>query len=168
MHQLLKVFTLTGLLLALPAATLACNGKTCDISCASGARQYDHGKSYGHAKHHDIPGKSPAYIRKIVKATDKLGLSDKQRKQIGELLVQAETAAAEVHAKAEIAVAEFKSKLHSGKATDRDMQAYAKLMGELHSAKLEANLKASMAAAKLLTPEQKQKLYTHKKGNKQP
>ncbi len=162
MHKLLKVLTMAGLLLALPAATMACNGKACNISCASDAKHQAHGK------HHAIPGKSPAYIRKIVKSADKLGLSDKQRKQVGELLVQAESAAAEVHAKAEIAVAEFRGKLHSGEATDRDMRAYARLMGELHSAKLEANLKASMAAAKLLNTEQKQKLYTHKNGNKHP
>ncbi len=170
MYQLLKVFTMAGLLIALPAATLACDGKACDLSkkpCDISAKKSAAASNYhAHGKHHAIPGKTPDYIRKIVKAADRLGLSDKQRKQVGELLIQAETGAAAVHARAQIAVADFKSKLHAGDATERDIKDYAKQMGELHSAKLQANLKASVAAAKLLSAEQKQMLYAHKKGHK--
>jgi len=148
----------------------ACDGKACDLkNCdykgtKASSCPTTYGKSSGYKKsgHYNIPGKKPTYIRKILKKADVIELSDKQRKQIGELLVAAETGAAKAHAKAQITVAEFRSKLHSGNLSDADIKAYTGRMGELRSAKLAANLNASVKAARLLSDEQKSRLYGKK------
>ena len=151
--------------------TLACGGKpcaskSCDFKgekaeqCAKG---YTKGSADKKSGHHNIPGNSPAYIRKILKKADAIGLTDKQRKQVGELLVAAETGAAKAHAEAQIEVTEFRGKLHGGSLNDSDIKAYTKRMGELRAAKYEANLMASVKASRLLNDEQKAGLYAGKK-----
>ena len=165
----LMVAAATAMLLSTPV--LACGGKpcaseSCDFKSAKAencAKGYAKGSGYKKSAHHKIPGNSPAYIRKILKKADAIGLTDKQRKQVGELLVAAETGAAKAHAEAQIEVAEFRGKLHGGSLNDSDIKAYAKRMGELRAAKYEANLMASVKASRLLNDEQKSKLYAGKK-----
>jgi len=165
----LMLATSAALLLSTPA--LACGGKPCaSESCDFKGEKAQScpkatGKSSGYKKsgHYNIPGNSPDYIRKILKKADAIALSDKQRKQVGELLVTAETGAAKAHAEAEIEVASFRSKLHSSGLKDSDIKAYTKRMGELRAAKLEANLTASVKASRLLSDEQKSRLYAGKK-----
>jgi len=119
-----------------------------------------HGKSGKHA----IPGDSPAHLRMILKGADTLGLSDKQRSQVGDLLIQAQTDAARAHAQMEVTVAEFKSKLHSGKASEKDMRTYAKRVGELRTARLLAHLLACNKATLLLNDDQREKMKTMSRG----
>ncbi|ATX82354.1 hypothetical protein Ga0123462_1491 [Mariprofundus ferrinatatus] len=172
--QLQHLMIATSAALLLSGTAMACGGKQCSAedcsfkgekaaSCSKGDA-----KSSGYHKrsgHHNIPGNSPDYVRKILKNGN---LNDKQRKEVGELLVAAETGAAKAHAEAQITVAEFRTTLHSGDLKDRDIKAYAKRMGELRAAKLEANLMASVKASRLLTDEQKAGLYSGKswKGSK--
>lgn len=166
----------TSAALLLSTSAIACGGKpcgseSCDFKGAKSekcAKGYAKESGYKKSGHYKIPGKSPAYIRKILKKSDAIGLSEKQRKQVGELLVAAETAAAKAHAEAQIEVASFRSKLHSGGLKDADIKAYTKRMGELRAAKMEANLMASVKASRLLNDEQKSRLYAGKKsmGNK--
>ena len=161
----------TSAALLLSTSAIACGGKSCgsescDFKGAKSekcAKGYAKGSGYKKSAHHKIPGKSPAYIRKILKKADAIGLSEKQRKQVGELLVAAETGAAKAHAEAEIEVAAFRTKLHGGDLKDRDIKAYAKRMGDLRAAKMEANLMASVKASRLLNEDQKAKLYAGKK-----
>jgi len=168
MKQLI-IAAATALLLSSPA--LACGGKPCaSESCDFKGAKSEHcvqgdakGSGYKTSVHHNIPGNSPDYIRKILKKADVIALSDKQRKQIGELLVAAETAAAKVHAEAQIEVAEFRGKLHGSKLKDSDIKAYSQRMGELRAAKYEANLMASVKASRLLTDEQRAGLYAGRK-----
>jgi len=165
----LMIAASAAMLFSTPA--LACGGKpcaseSCDFKgekaeqCAKG---YAKGSAYKKSGHHNIPGNGPDYIRKILKKADAIGLSDKQRKQVGELLVVAETGAAKAHAEAQIEVAEFRGKLHGGSLKDSDIKAYTKRMGELRAAKYEANLMASVKASRLLNDEQKAGLYAGKK-----
>lgn len=132
-------------------------------AAATAGKSYASGSYHGKSGHASIPGQSPDYIRKILKSADRIGLNEKQRKQIGELLVQAQVDAARAHGEAELAVAAFRSQLHSGTpVTDAQVNAYTKRMGELRGQRLSANLKASVAASRLLTAEQKAKLYERK------
>lgn len=147
-------------LLMIPTVSSACDGKgSKGATCMSKSA---HGSGHGPSGHHAIPGKSPGHIRMMLKSADRIGLSKKQRKQIGELLVEAESGVAKAHAEAEVTVAEFRSRLHAGSVTDKEVDAYTKKMGQLRSASLAANLKASVAASRLLTDEQKSKLYSKK------
>ena len=70
---------------------------------------------------------------------------------------------AEADARGDAVVAEFYGKLRAKKAGDAEVEAYTKRMGELHAARLKANLTAYMKASALLTPEQKEKFYAGKK-----
>lgn len=161
----------TSAVLLLATSAQACGGKPCSsASCNFKGEKsekcmtdYAKGSSHNKSAHYKIPGNSPDYIRKIIKKADAIGLSEKQRKQVGELLVAAETAAAKAHAEAQIEVADFRTRLHSGDLKDRDIKAYAKRMGELRAAKMEANLTASVKASRLLNDEQKGLLYAEKK-----
>jgi len=161
----------TSAALLLSTSAIACGGKpcaseSCDFKGAKAekcAKGYAKGSGYKKSAHHKIPGNSSAYIRKILKKSDAISLTDKQRKQVGELLVAAETGAAKAHAEAQITVADFRSKLHSGSLKDSDIKAYTKRMGELRAAKLAANLMASVKASRLLNDEQKAGLYAGKK-----
>ncbi|ATX79253.1 LTXXQ motif family protein [Mariprofundus aestuarium] len=169
--QLKHLMVAAAAVMLFSAQALACGGKqcaseSCDFKGAKAencAKGYAKGSGYKKSAHHKIPGNSPAYIRKILKKADAIGLTDKQRKQVGELLVAAETGAAKAHAEAQIEVAEFRGKLHGGSLNDSDIKAYAKRMGELRAAKYEANLMASVKASRLLNDEQKSKLYAGKK-----
>lgn len=147
-------------LMAAPAMASSGKGK----SCSSQGSHY--GKHYGKSGKHAIPGSSPAHLRMILKGADKLGLTDKQRSKIGDLLVQAQTDAAKAHAQMEVAVAEFKSKMHAGKAGEKDMKAYAKRLGELKTAKLLAHLLACNEAKALLSDEQREKMKAMRHGGK--
>ncbi|GAV19143.1 hypothetical protein MMIC_P0072 [Mariprofundus micogutta] len=168
--QLKHLMIATSAALLLSTSALACGGKACPASDCDfkGAKAQDcplstaKAPAYKESGHYKIPGKSPRYIRKILSKSDLIGLSDKQRKQIGELLLAAETGAAKAHAEAQITVAEFRSKLHSGNLNDRDIKAYTARMGELRAAKLQANLMASVKASRLLSDEQKSRLYAAK------
>jgi len=163
MNNRTKVILATVMVMAFPVSGLAYDGHgSLPKPCPLGVKQAS-GKHHGKYGHHAIPGKTPNYIRKLLKRADRVGLSDKQRKQIGDLLVQAEVDAARAHAEAEITVAAFRSRLHSGKVTDKELNGYAKRMGELRTARLSANLKATVAASRLLSDEQKSKLYTGKR-----
>jgi len=153
MKKMKLMIMAAALLLAAPLTALA--GGSHHGSTAAGA----HGSYHGKGGHAAIPGQSPAHLRRILKHADLIGLSDSQRKQIGKLLIEAETEAARAHAEAEIAVAAFRSRLHGGKVSDSEVNAYSKRMGELRAARLRANLKASMAASRLLSDQQKAKLY---------
>lgn len=160
MKKSTKSIIAAAVILAFPAAGIACD--------ANGAKSASCPAYHAKKGHHAIPGKSPNYIRKILRNADRLGLSDKQRQQIGKLLVEAESDAARAHAEAEVTVAAFKSRLHSGSVSDKEVNAYTKRMGELRAARLAANLKASVATSRLLTEEQQSKLYAGKswKGDK--
>ena len=70
---------------------------------------------------------------------------------------------AESRARAEAAAAVFYGKLKAGKVDDAEIDSYAARMGELHAARLKANLTASTGASALLTAEQKKKLYAGKR-----
>jgi len=171
----IKIIITAAVVTAFPLVGLACGDqgcdpKTCEIMGANQPVKAYHGKAgktgkYARSAHHLIPGNSPAYIRKILKKADALDLTEKQLKQVGDLLVQAETSAAKVHAESQIEVASFRTKLHSKNITDKDVTSYTKRMGELRAAKLSANLKASVAASRLLSDEQMQKLYAKQKAS---
>jgi len=164
----LMIATSAAVLLSTPA--LACGGKACPSQDCDfqGVKAQDcpigSAKSSGYKKsgHDNIPGNKPSYIRKILKKGDAIALTDKQRKQIGDLLIAAETAAARTHAEAQITVSDFRSKMHAGELSDADIKAYTKRMGELRTAKFQANLAASVKASRLLSAEQKTKLYAGK------
>ena len=163
MNNRTKVILATVMMMAFPMSGLAYDGnRPVPKPCPLGAKQAS-GKHHGQYGHYAIPGKTSNYIRKILKRADIVGLSDKQRKQIGDLLVQAEVDTARARAEAQIAVAEFRNKLRSGNVSDRDVEAYSKRMGELRSDKLNANLTASVKASRLLSDAQKSKFYAGKK-----
>jgi len=128
---------------------------------ATACEQGNHGSytKHHHASgHHTIPGKSLAYLRLVVKNAKALELSKKQQEEVGKLLVKAEAGAATAHARAEIAVAAFRSKLYSGKVTARDAQAYSKRMGELRAESLAARLLPSIQVKSILSAAQQDKL----------
>ncbi|MDQ6962960.1 MAG: Spy/CpxP family protein refolding chaperone [Mariprofundaceae bacterium] len=133
---------------------LACDGskgatkKTCE---------YTQNQHKAHSKHH-LPGGSLAYLRMIVKRADTIGLSDKQRQQVGALLIQSQSDAAKTHGQAEVTVAAFKSKLHADKATKKDIKDYSKKIGQLRADKLSTHLLATHKAKALLNDEQRQAL----------
>ena len=162
MRNRTKIILTAAMMMALPMSSFAgdWSGRQSN-SCPPGAKQV-RGEHHGKYGHHAIPGKTPNYIRKILKGADRIGLNDKQRKQIGDLLVQAEVDAARAHAEAETAVASFRSRLHSGDLSDKEVAAYTRRMGELRTARLSANLKASVAASRLLSDEQKSRLHAGK------
>ncbi len=145
-------------LMASPAMASGDRGKSCPLQGSH------HGKHYGKSGKHAIPGDSPAHLRMILKHTDKLGLSDKQRSKVGDLLVQAQTDAARAHAQMEVTVAEFKSKLRAGKVTEKDMKAYAKHVGDLRTAKLLAHLLACNEAKSLLSDDPREKMKAMRRG----
>jgi hypothetical protein len=155
----LLVIMATGLL-ASPAIASGAKGKSCPLQGSH------HGKHYGKSGKHAIPGSSPAHLRMILKRADKLGLSDKQRSKVGDLLVQAQTDAAKAHAKMEVTVAEFKSKMRAGKVAEKDMRIYAKRLGELKTAKLLAHLLACNKAKSLLSDDQHEKMKAMRRGGK--
>jgi len=156
----------TAAMIATPAMACGgkpCGAKNCDFKSDKSKPCPTKGKSYKKG-HHKIPGKSASYVRKILKSADRIGLNDSQKKEVGKLLIAAETGAAKAHAEAQITVAGFRSKLHSkGGVSDSDVKAYTKRMGELRSDKLMSNLMASVKASRLLSDEQKSRLYAGKK-----
>ena len=141
-------------LLATPA--IAGTGNSCPQQGKHHSGSY--GKHCSKSGKHAIPGSSPAHLRMILKRADTLGLSDKQRKQVGDLLVQAQTEAAKAHAQMEVTVAEFKAKMHAGKAGEKDMRTYAKRVGELRTAKLLAHLLACNEAKSILSENQREQM----------
>lgn len=147
-------------LLVSPVMASADKGKSCPLQSGH------HSKHYGKSVKHAIPGDSPTHLRMMLKRADKLGLSDKQRGQVGDLLVQAQTDAARAHAQMEVTVVEFKSKLRAGKVTEKDMKAYAKRLGELRTAKLLAHLLACNEARSLLSDDQREKMKVMHHGGK--
>lgn len=151
------IIAAAALLLTLPGFATACDGNAGKAGGCPVASQDSHHGGHGHKA---IPGISPGHIRLILKEGDRLGLSEKQRQQIGELLVEAESGVAKAHAEAEVTVANFRSRLHSGSVTDKELDAYTKKMGQLRTAALAANLKASVAAMRLLSDEQKKTLHS--------
>ncbi|MDT8376823.1 MAG: Spy/CpxP family protein refolding chaperone [Mariprofundaceae bacterium] len=159
MNNSTKAVVVTAMMMAFPVSGLACdiNGPASKASPPGSQQAGD--KQHVRHGHHSIPGKNPNYIRKILKGADRIGLSDRQRQQIGDLLVQAEVDAARAHAEAETTVAAFRSRMHSGKLSDKEVAAYTRRMGELRAARLSANLKASVAASRLLSDEQKARLH---------
>ncbi|OIO72180.1 MAG: hypothetical protein CO186_03635 [Zetaproteobacteria bacterium CG_4_9_14_3_um_filter_49_83] len=160
MNKMTKHMIIAAMMVVLPVSAIACETK----GVKSPACTLDgHGSYHGKQGHNAIPGRTPDYLRNILKGADRIGLNGKQRTMIGELLVEAESDAAKAHAEAEVTVAEFKLRLHSGSLSDKEVNAYTKKMGELRAAQLAANLKASVAASRLLSDEQKAKLYTSKK-----
>lgn len=172
MNKHMKQLTLAiSALLLLSTSAMACGGKACSATnCeykAAHGQAFAYGSVHGtvnkKSAHHNLPGNKPTYIRMILKKGDVIGLTDKQRKQIGELLIAAETGAVKAHAEAEVVVAGFRSRLHSGELKDGDIKAYARRMGDLRAAKYEANLMASVKASRLLDDEQKSKLHAGKK-----
>jgi len=164
MNKRTKSIIVTAIILAFPAIAIACDGTHAkSASCPAAGK---HGASH---THHAVPGKSPDHIRAILKGADRIGLSEKQRQQVGVLLIEAESAVAKAHAEAEVTVAAFRSRLHSGSVSDKEVNSYSKKMGELRAATLAANLKASVAASRLLSDEQRAKLYAengHRDGAK--
>jgi len=128
------------------------------FACSNQAKTVVYCGHHAGASHHAIPGRSLSYLRLIVKSADALGLSSKQRQAIGNLLIQAEIDAAKAHAKSELAVAAFKSKLYAGKATAKDVNVYSEKMGKLRAARLSAHLLASIDATSLLNDKQREKL----------
>jgi Spy/CpxP family protein refolding chaperone len=159
----------------LSSPALACGGKSCspkqcayksghaqgcvagDKACAMNKMGYS---KKGHAR---IPGKTSQYVHKILNKGELIGLSNAQRKQITDLLVEAETGTARARAQSSALIAEFYGKLRSGGVSDDEIKAYTKRMGELRTAHLQANLMSSVHAAALLSDEQKAKLYGNKK-----
>ena len=147
----------TAMILLFPAAAFACDGTGGKgAACSSSGK---HAGYHGKQGHHAIPGTSLGHMRSMLKGADRIGLSEKQRQQIGDLLIRAESDAAKAHAEAEVTVAAFRSKLHAGSVSDKEVNAYTKKMGELRAERLAAHLKASVAASRLLSDEQKAKLY---------
>jgi hypothetical protein len=149
-------------LMASPAMASGGKGKACPLQNDHHGSHY--GKHNGKSGKHAIPGSSPAHLRMILKRADKLGLSDKQRGQVGDLLVQAQTDAAKAHAQMEVTVANFKATMRSGKVTEKDMKAYAKRLGELRTAKLLAHLLACNEAKSLLSDDQREKMKAMRRG----
>jgi hypothetical protein len=147
-------------LMASPAIASGDKGKSCPL------QDSHHGKHYSKSGNHAIPGDSPAHLRMMLKRADKLGLSDKQRGQVGDLLIQAQTDAAKAHAQMEVTVAAFKSKLHAGKVGEKDMRAYAKRVGELRTARLLAHLLACHKAKSLLNDDQRETMKVMRHGGK--
>ncbi len=152
------IIATAAMLLAMPTQATAT-----DRAVSSYSTEGKVSTSYKTSSHYKIPGTSPSYIRNILKKAARIGLTDKQFKELGGLLVEAETGAAEAHAQAELTVAKFRTRLHSGHLSDKEIHTYTSRMGELRSAKLQANLMASVRASRLLTAEQKSKLYAGKK-----
>lgn len=148
-------------------ANCAADKKGCDMAgkaaAQTGKRECNDrsGQRAWHDKkrHAGYPGKNSHYVQKILRRGEAIGLSDKQRRQIEEILVAARKETAESRARAEALAVELYGKLRSGKVGDADVDAYAARMGELHAARLKANLSASLKASALLSAEQKQKLY---------
>lgn len=134
-----------------------------DCQMGKGSAYKGHGYSHAKKHHTNIPGKSTRYVHKILRRGDEIGLSDTQRRQIEDILIAAEKEGAEARARAEAVAAEFYGKLKAGKVNDNEIGAYASRMGELHAARLKANLSASLRASSMLSAEQKAKLYAGKK-----
>ena len=151
-------------LMASPVMASGGKGKSCPLQNDHHGSHY--GKHYSKSGKHAIPGSSPAHLRMILKRADKLGLSDKQRGQVGDLLVQAQTDAAKAHAQMEVTVVGFKSRLRAGKVTEKDMRAYARRVGELRTAKLLAHLLACNEAKSLLSDDQREKMKAMRRGGK--
>lgn len=179
MHKKLKQLIIAlgaALLIATPA--MACGGKA---SCMAGKGGCMAGKAAAHTakkecnykgghqawhgkkRHAGYPGRDSHYVKKILSRGDEIGLSDEQRRQIEDLYAAAKKEVAESRARAEAAAAVFYGKLKAGKVDDAEIDSYAARMGELHAARLKANLTASTGASALLTAEQKKKLYAGKR-----
>ena len=145
-------------LMASPVMASGNTGSSCPL------QGKHHGSQHGKSGKHAIPGDSSAHLRMILKGADTLGLSDKQRSQVGDLLVQAQTDAARAHAQMEVTVAEFKSRLHAGNVTEKDIKAYATRVGELRTARLLAHLLACNKAMLLLSDDQREQMKTMSRG----
>ncbi|MDQ6965169.1 MAG: Spy/CpxP family protein refolding chaperone [Mariprofundales bacterium] len=140
--------------IAILMATTSITAAACECSSRSGVH-HKHPHSYGH---HKTPGSSLAYLRLVIKSATALDLSDKQQTKIGKLLLEAETGAAAAHAKAEMTVANFRSKLYAGAVTIKDVKAYSKRMGELRAESLAARLLPSIKVKSILSAEQRNSL----------
>ena len=164
----------TGAVLLLSTPAMACGGnascmagKASCMASKSAAQPADkgymhkggHHSWHGKKRHAGYPGRDSHYVKKILSRGDEIGLSEEQRRQIEELYIAAKRETAESRARAETVATEFYGKLKAGKADDAEIDAYAARMGELHAARLKANLAASTKASALLSAEQKKKLY---------
>ncbi len=158
-----------SMLISTPA--LACGGTSCPSeSCdfkgkkvESSEKNWAEPSAYKKTKRYNIPGNSPKYIRNILKKSAALELTDQQKKQIGALLKTAESDASKAHDVAKLTVVEFRKKMYAGGLKETEIKMYAKQMGELRAARFQSNLMASVKASRLLSDEQKSKLYGGKK-----
>ena len=133
------------------------------LACEQG-KDGSYKKQHAKSSHHRIPGKSLAYLRMVVKNANLLGLSEKQQEKVSKLLLKAEADVATIHTKAKAVVSAFRSILHSGKASAKDVRAYSKQMGELRTKSLAARLLPSIQVKSILSAEQREKLKTlHRK-----
>ena len=155
---------------ALACGGMACSPKSCANNagyaqgCAAGDKTCVMNKM-GDAKkgHTRIPGKTSQYVHKILNKGELIGLSDVQRKQINDLLANAEAGVAKARVQSWVLIKAFYGKLRAGGVSDNEIKAYTKRMGELRAAHLQANLMSSVHTAALLSDEQKAKLYGKKK-----
>lgn len=143
---------------------MGCSKKMHTMNNAGGEKKCVMSKM-GHAKkgHPPAPGKTSNYARNILQKGELIGLSDMQRKQINELLANAEAGVAKARVQSLVLVKAFYGKLRDGGVSDNEIKAYTKRMGELRAAHLQANLMASVQTAALLSDEQKAILYGKKK-----
>jgi len=143
---------------------MGCSQKMHAMNNAGGEKKCAMSKM-GYAKkgHARVPGKTSNYARNILHKGELIGLSETQRKQINDLLANAEAATAKARVQSSVLIKAFYGKLRDGGVSDNEIKAYAKQMGELRAAHLQANLMASVQTAALLSDEQKAILYGKKK-----
>jgi hypothetical protein len=162
-------------LMLMSSPALACGGMSCSPGqcankvgqaqgCAAGDKTCVMSKM-GYAKkgHTRIPGKTSNYVHKILSKGELIGLSDVQRKQINDLLANAEAATAKARVQSSVLIKAFYGKLRDGGVSDNEIKTYTERMGKLRAAHLQANLMSSVHVAALLSNEQKAILYGKKK-----
>jgi hypothetical protein len=143
---------------------MGCSQKMHAMNNAGGEKKCAMSKM-GHTKkgHIRVPGKTSNYVRNILHKGELIGLSETQRKQINDLLANAEAATALARVQASVLIKAFYGKLRDGGVSDNEIKTYTERMGKLRAAHLQANLMASVHTAALLSVEQKDKLYGRKK-----
>jgi hypothetical protein len=143
---------------------MGCSQKMHAMNNTGGERKCAMSKM-GYAKkgHIRVPGKTSNYAHNILNKGELIGLSDAQRKQINDLLANAEAATAKARVQSSVLIKAFYGKLRDGGVSDNEIKTYTERMGKLRAAHLQANLMASVHTAALLSNEQKDKLYGRKK-----
>lgn len=172
--QCLQLIGAVMVIMLFSGPALACGGKACSkMSCSSNAGHAQacaagdktcamNKKRHAKQQHLPTPGKTSNYARKILNKGELIGLTDVQRKQINDLLANAEAAVAKARVQSLVLIKAFYGKLRDGGVSNNEIIAYAKQMGELRTAHLQANLMASVQTAALLSAEQKAILYGKK------